>query len=806
MASGARPTRPRNRPPLHLRCSPGPTRNIQRMLAELDSCGPVVVVIDDIHLSDHATLLFTRFLGTRRTSPNALVVITARPGDELDETRRTQLDELARDADEFPLGHLGHDDVVQLLRAGGVDHHDFSLIDALVTLTGGLPLAIERTVLALDDPGNTCRISDQASSMLLVRCRPPIEYCWLRRPHTARQPQSANPVDRRLHRAEAFEVSKPASSCGSRCVRNEHHVLSRVDSRAVGGWLPPPTGRIRVHRDALPLFAAGRSSNCHSRPPWSALAEVDPAFTSSAVELSLAAAEFFGASGHLRGGADAYDQAALLTGLAGGSLPNDHQLADADAALGAGRLTRARELYQRVGDSSRSDGRRRGARRCCSRSRRYIVLGEHRSDDVVASVHALQQRALEAVAPVDASRALRLRVRLAGEASYQSRGGHRPRATPRRGPRVLGHRGTRGEALSIMIHAKLGPQYARHRLALADEMTTAAAELGHPVLVLLAQCWKAVSLAMIADERAPRAVPDAGAALPDHSLREHSVHRRSNGGRTADQRRSIRRGRGGGGGVFRVRSVGRRCRCVDLLRRAPCTHPVLAGPPRRARRVRHRRRTVSGDAAERAGPCGYRSDVRGSTSASGVRPIASSCSSPLITRHELVPSVDLAHCHARAGTHGIPVGLRLPGTDIAVTIGALSGASSLDVDGGFRSRLGRLAVWHGAGRQWRSGRRRGGVGHRDRPGPRSRGQAQCSDRDCQIQLSMYRSGKVSEARTLLGDALADAEEFAMTGWVTTGPAGSTRGKSNRPTPRPPSRSSGSTRVTGSAHSGKHVGV
>ena len=46
------------------------------------------------------------------------------------------------------LGHLGHDDVVALLQAGGVDHLDSSLIDALVSLTRGLPLAIERTVLA----------------------------------------------------------------------------------------------------------------------------------------------------------------------------------------------------------------------------------------------------------------------------------------------------------------------------------------------------------------------------------------------------------------------------------------------------------------------------------------------------------------------------------------------------------------------------------------------------------------------------------------------------------------------------------
>ena len=115
-----------------------------RILEQLDRCGPVVVVIDDIHLSDHATLLFTRFLARAEPRPNVLVVATARLGDELDETRRTQLDELARDADEFTLGHLGHDDVVTLLQAGGVDHLDISL-DRRARESHSRPATCDRT-------------------------------------------------------------------------------------------------------------------------------------------------------------------------------------------------------------------------------------------------------------------------------------------------------------------------------------------------------------------------------------------------------------------------------------------------------------------------------------------------------------------------------------------------------------------------------------------------------------------------------------------------------------------------------------
>ena len=327
------------------------------MLAELDSCGPVVVVIDDIHLSDHATLLFTRFLGRAEPPPNALVVITARPGDELDETRRTQLDELARDADEFPLGHLGHDDVVELLRAGGVDHHDASLIDALVTLTGGLPLAIERTVLALDDPGE--HLPDLGSSVEHAARSLSAGHRALLASAATYGPTTAISELRSIagcteHEAfEALEAGQLAGLVASGTSITFSHELIR---EAVGGWLPP-AGRIRVHRNAVTALRGGPVQQLPLAAAHAiALAAVDPAFTSAAVELSLAAAEFFESVGSLEAALDAYDEAALLSELSGVSLPIDHQLAHADAALGAGRLTRARELYQRVATAAELSG------------------------------------------------------------------------------------------------------------------------------------------------------------------------------------------------------------------------------------------------------------------------------------------------------------------------------------------------------------------------------------------------------------------------------------------------------------------
>ncbi len=474
------------------------------MLDELDRCGPIVVVIDDIHLSDHSTLLFTRFLARAEPRPNILVVATARLGDELDETRRTQLDELARDADEFTLGHLGHDDVVTLLQAGGVDHRDRTLVDALVSLTRGLPLAIERTVHALDDSGEhlpDLRASvEHAGRPLSGDHRALLAAAATYGPTTTIN-ELRSVAECTEHEAlEAIGAGQHVGLVASGTSITFSHELIR---EAVADWFAP-ADRIRVHRNAVILLRSGPAQQLpHAAAHARALAGVDPAFTSDAVELSVDAARFFESVGSLEAALDAYDEAERLSELSGGVLPIDLQLAHADAALGAGRLTRARALYRRVATSAELAGEAVVLADAAA-GLGGIWLGEHRSDDVAASVRALQERALEIVAPVDANRALRLKVRIAGEASYRTRDVDELEQLLDE-VRESGTARMRAEALSIMIHAKLGPQFARHRLELVDEMATAAAEAGDAVLALLAQCWKAASLAMIADDRAHRA-------------------------------------------------------------------------------------------------------------------------------------------------------------------------------------------------------------------------------------------------------------------------------------------------------------
>ncbi len=459
--------------------------------------------------------------------------------------------------------------------------------------------------------------------MPLARCRPIIERYLPRRQRTAPRPPSANsdrspnaPTTRHLRLSTSGQLAGLVAPGTN--ITFSHELIRE----AVGGWLSA-ADRIRVHRDAITALSGGPVQQLPLAAAHAiALAGVDPAYTSAAIELSLAAAQFFESVGSLEAALDAYDEAARLGELSGAALPIDRQLAHADAALGAGRLTRARELYQRVATASELSG---DAIELADAAAGLggIWLGEHRSDDVAAGVRALQERALEAVTPVDTGRALRLRVRLAGEASYQSREVDRTRTAPRRGPRVW-HRtnARRGAVDHDSCQAWASIRSAPLGVGRRDD--SGRSRVGRPGAG--APCTVLEGRVTRHDRRRSGAAraSNTRAALPDHSLRKHPVHRRSNGGRTADQCGSIRRGRSRGGRVFRVRPGGWRCRRVDLLRRAPCAHPVLTGPPRRARRVRHGRRTVPGDAARASGPLRPPPRCSRSTSASGARPIASS--------------------------------------------------------------------------------------------------------------------------------------------------------------------------------------
>lgn len=139
-----------------------------------------------------------------------------------------------------------------------------------------------------------------------------------------------------------------------------------------------------------------------------------------------------------------------------------------------------------------------------------IWVHERRAPAEAATVEACQRSAL-ADPHLDATLALRLRVRLAAEADYragrcdrvpalldQARGHHDPIAL--------------AEALSLMHHCLLGPADGVRRQALADELLRVATTTGRSGDTVMALVWRTVDLFLAGDRQAERAFAD---------LREH---------------------------------------------------------------------------------------------------------------------------------------------------------------------------------------------------------------------------------------------------------------------------------------------
>jgi hypothetical protein len=133
---------------------------IGRWVASLATRGPALVVLEDLHWADHATLLALRHLLRHPPAAGAMVLMTYRDT-EPDPAPATGLASLVADA-----GHDGHvvhievaglrpGEVVELLRAelGPLDEAGNAFAERLTRRTGGNPLFIHETLRHLGRRG-----------------------------------------------------------------------------------------------------------------------------------------------------------------------------------------------------------------------------------------------------------------------------------------------------------------------------------------------------------------------------------------------------------------------------------------------------------------------------------------------------------------------------------------------------------------------------------------------------------------------------------------------------------------------------
>jgi tetratricopeptide (TPR) repeat protein len=172
-------------------------------------------------------------------------------------------------------------------------------------------------------------------------------------------------------------------------------------------------------------------------------------------------------------------------------------------ALNRGRLADARAAFLRAADSEDPVVRAEAAIGAGG-----LWLYEQRVVDDRAAYLALVRRALNGLGGERLDLRLRLRARLAAEATYDGGGTVDDLLAIVDDIRALGDPKALAESLSLLHHAMLTPRYARARLDIANELVAVTAEHHDRTLGMMGLLWRAVDLFLLGDPIAERALSD----------------------------------------------------------------------------------------------------------------------------------------------------------------------------------------------------------------------------------------------------------------------------------------------------------
>ena len=479
-----------------------------------------LIILDDAHVADPATLLLARFLARERRGLRLLMLLTCR--DDLEDVSpegQGLLAELERDATPLRLAGLSEKAVRAYLSAYGLRTLHPALSHTVSTITQGNPLHLRSVVgrstfgaetvlggLEQEIARVIAQLADSDRQLLGYAALLGVDVSVHEVAHVAETAPSVAAVA--LARAVALGIL--VESPGER-IRFVHEQIrdvalatltlpERLDAhaRAATLWAGPEPERM-LRRAHHAFIAASRSSA-------DALSAVQTAYETAA---ALQMADGFEPSAALLGQAVALHNAAALPGPV--ALLT---VAWAEAVLACGRLAEARPLLHRAAHVAEAEDD------TIALARAALGLGgvwvrEHRLLAEAERVTALQRHAL-AVLPPDASvlRA-RLTIRLAAEEAYRS-GPLLPVLEGVDAARHTGDARTLAEALSLCHHALLAPEYTWRRLAIANELITVAATAGDGMLSLIGLCWRAADLFLLGE-------PGAEAALAELRLRADAL-------------------------------------------------------------------------------------------------------------------------------------------------------------------------------------------------------------------------------------------------------------------------------------------
>jgi tetratricopeptide (TPR) repeat protein len=491
-------------------------REVALSVVQAGRSAPTIVVLDDAHHADAAALVLARFVARSVRAARVLMVVTYREpiGAAPSDLVAAALSDLSAEGTRLTLAGLDDQAVRELLGSAGTSADPGQLAE-LQVLTGGNPLLLHEAIarkpqgaavrsgvrrlvrsrLSTFDPGELDVLATAAllgagldeeflarvaatdlGTVRAVRRRG--LAAGILRPSDAEGFTFAHGLfrealladwgrerARQAHERAADELSQLAAPADAeRVSRIASHRLAAAES---GGalWTAVEASRVAA-RAHVERFAYEPAADLlrRARDLFDRRADQTP----SRVLLELAHAELH--AGRLRTAREACRAAAAAVASSAGGSPPEEDDADvlAEAAIGLGGI--------------------------------WVL--EHRHPVEMEQFHRLLRDAQEGLGERRPDLRHRIAVRLAAEAVYTGTGSIGAVRAAVEQVRGTGDRRALAEALSLLHHTLLGPEFADERLGVAKELVEVASSSGEPVLTLMGVLWRTVDLFLLGDPAA----------------------------------------------------------------------------------------------------------------------------------------------------------------------------------------------------------------------------------------------------------------------------------------------------------------
>jgi tetratricopeptide (TPR) repeat protein len=471
---------------------------------------PIVIVLDDAHMADPASLLLTRFLARECRGLRTLFVLTSRDEPEHGASTSGVWAEVKRDAEWLELSGLPATAVRAYLTGVGLRDVTTPHVELVEAITRGNPLHLRTVAIRSGLDGDIVGGLERAIAGLAAELGEgdrhiigtaavlglDVELFELARVVDGDPAAVADG----LSRARALglvETSQPGR------VVFVHELVRR----AVLASLPEPA-RLQAHARAVSVLSGSDPQRIVRRANHAlAAAPRSAQDAEAAVRLAREAAGMLRSVDGFETAADVLSRAAAVHVTLPLAPPGAALAVEwAEAVLACGRLADARPLFWRAAQVAEAEGD------AVALARAALGLGgvwvrEHRMTDDSARVEALQRRALANLPPDADVLRVRLTARMAVEHAFHGAPLEPVRAALDEARRV-GDPHALAEALSLYHHALLSPEHNRARLAMAEELIAVAAQARDSALTLMGLCWRTTDLFLLGDRRAEAALDE----------------------------------------------------------------------------------------------------------------------------------------------------------------------------------------------------------------------------------------------------------------------------------------------------------